>query len=252
MLCDSEHGRRSTILKNNDEVTVGGVLQSLKERHVSAVRYTAMQQKFGTALDFLAGKAEQDGENNYQDRMLKTPLKAVDFANVIKEVAQVVKDMPRKFTAVMGEKPEKVVVFILEILGKLQLPPQRVALMDRMRASRDAGGDMLVALQTYYMIRDSAIEAADSQNAKDGIMAAAADDGRILSKIIEVAFVPVSPALAHALSGDVNEFGILTSDRRFIRDSRHLPPRFVFWQRLTSWKWSMISLSWCSMARSLL
>ena len=59
---NSEHGRRSTLLRNNDEVTVGGVLQSLKERHV---RYTAMQQKFGTALDFLAGKAEQDGENNW-------------------------------------------------------------------------------------------------------------------------------------------------------------------------------------------
>jgi len=85
---NSEHGRRSTILRNHDEVTVGGVLQSLKERHVSTVRYTAMQQKLGTALDFLAGQAERDGENNYQDRMIRVPLKAGDFANIIKEVGQ--------------------------------------------------------------------------------------------------------------------------------------------------------------------
>jgi hypothetical protein len=39
-------------------------------------------------------------------------------------------------------------------------------------------------------------------------MEAAGDDGRILSKIIEVVFVPLSPALASSLSGDVNEFGI--------------------------------------------
>jgi hypothetical protein len=205
---NSEHERRSTILRNHDEVTVGGVLQSLKERHVSAVRYTAIQQKLGTALDFLAGQAERDGENNYQDRMIKVPLKAGDFANVIKEVDKVVREMPRKFTATMGEKPEKTVGFILEILVRVQLPPQRVALMDAMRACKDAGGDLLVSLQTYYAIRDRVVETAGSEQARDGIMAAAGDDGRILYKIIEVAFVPVSPSLVHTLSGDVNEFGV--------------------------------------------
>ena len=78
--------------------------------------------------------------------MIKVALKPVDFANVLKEVEKVVKDMTRKFTAAMGEKPEKTVDFILDILGRLQLPPQRVTLMDAMRASKDAGGDLLVAL----------------------------------------------------------------------------------------------------------
>ncbi len=72
------------------------------------------------ALDFLAGKAEEHGEKSFQDRMVKAPLKAVDLANVLKGVDRVVKETP-KFTATMGEKPEKVVGFILEILGKLQL-----------------------------------------------------------------------------------------------------------------------------------
>ena len=66
----------------------------------------------------------------------------------------------------------------------------------------------MVALQTYYTIRDRAVDAAGSEQAKEAIMAAAGDDGRILSKIIEVVFVPISPALASSLSGDVNEFGI--------------------------------------------
>jgi hypothetical protein len=53
------------------------------------------------------GKTEEDGENSFQDRMVKAPLKAVDLANVLKEVDRVVKETP-KFTATMGEKPEKV------------------------------------------------------------------------------------------------------------------------------------------------
>ncbi len=43
---------------------------------------------------------------------------------------------------------------------------------------------------------------------REGIMTATGDDGRILAKIIEVAFVPISPALAHQITGDVNQYVI--------------------------------------------
>jgi hypothetical protein len=42
----SGHGRRATLLRSNDELTVGGVLQSLKERSVSATRNPALQEKY--------------------------------------------------------------------------------------------------------------------------------------------------------------------------------------------------------------
>jgi chromosome segregation ATPase len=48
----SGHGRRATLLRSNDEVTVGGVLQSLKERTVSATRNPALQEKYDATLDF--------------------------------------------------------------------------------------------------------------------------------------------------------------------------------------------------------
>jgi hypothetical protein len=175
----SGHGRSATLLRSNDEVTVGGVLQSLKERSVSATLNPALQ----------------------------APLKSVDLVNVLKEVDRVVKETP-KFTATMGEKPEKVVGFILEILGKLQLPPARMTLKDSMRTSNDDGGDMMKAIQTFFAIRNIALEAAETETAKEGIMVAAGDDGRILAKIIEVAFVPISPVVTHQITGDVNQYVI--------------------------------------------
>jgi hypothetical protein len=153
------------------------------------------------------GKAEEDGENSFQDRMVKAPLKVVDLANVLMEVDRVVKETP-KFTVTMVEKPEKVVGFVLEVLGKLRLPPPRVTLMDTMRASKDDGGDMMKAIQTFFAIRNSALEEEETEAAKEGIMTVAGDDGRILAKIIEVAFVPISPALAHQITGDVNQYVI--------------------------------------------
>ncbi len=98
--------------------------------------------------------------------------------------------------------------FILEILGKLHLPTTRVALMDAMRASKDAGGDMMKAIQTFFVIRNSALETEETESAKEDIMTTAGDDGRILAKIIEVAFVPISPELAHQITGDVNQYVI--------------------------------------------
>ena len=55
-----------------------------------------------------------------------------------------------KFTLAMGEKPEKIVAYILEVLGKLG--QQRVTLMDVMRSAKDSGGSSVKALQTYYSI----------------------------------------------------------------------------------------------------
>ncbi len=123
------------------------------------------------ALDFLVGKTEEHGENSFQDRMVKAPLKAVHLPNVLKGVDRVVKETP-KFTATMGENPEKVVGFILEILVKLQLPPPRVSLMDAMPTSKDAGGDMMKTIRTFFASRNSALEAAETEAAKEGITAA--------------------------------------------------------------------------------
>ena len=67
---------------------------------------------------------------------------------------------------------------------------------------------MLKAIETYYAIRNSALETAETETVKQGIMAAVGDDGRILAKIIEVAFVPISPALAREIAGDTNQYGI--------------------------------------------
>ncbi len=72
----------------------------------------------------------------------------------------------------MGEKPEKVVGFILEILVNLQLPPPRVALMDAMWTSKDAGGDMMKEIQTFFASLNSALEAAETEAAKEGITVA--------------------------------------------------------------------------------
>ena len=101
----------------------------------------------------------EDDEDNVQDRMIKTPLKQTDLFNVLKEVVQVVEKMP-KFTLSMGEKPEKTVTCILDVLGKLG--QQRVALRDAMRAAKDAGGCSLKGIQTYYGIRNSVRDAASS------------------------------------------------------------------------------------------
>jgi hypothetical protein len=60
----------------------------------------------------------EDGEDNVQDRMIKTPLKQTDLVLLLKEVVQVVAAMP-KFRLAMGENPEKIVTYILDVLGKL-------------------------------------------------------------------------------------------------------------------------------------
>jgi hypothetical protein len=111
-----------------------------------------------------------------------------------------------KFTLAMGEKPEKTVTYIFDVLGKLG--QQRVALMDAMRAAKDAGGSSLKTMQTYYGIRNSAHKTATTTAAKSDIMAAVGDDGRILGKIVQLAFVPISTALSREIPGDSNHHGI--------------------------------------------
>jgi hypothetical protein len=63
-------------------------------------------------------QAVEDGEDNVQDRIIKTPLKQTDLVLLLKEVVQVITVMP-KFTLAMGEKPGKTVTYILDVLGKL-------------------------------------------------------------------------------------------------------------------------------------
>ena len=132
------HGRRATLLRSTGDLTVVGVLQALKgSPKTSSTSNPVLQKTYDAALDFLMEQAVEDGEDNVQDRMIKIPLKQIDLFNVLKEVVQVVEKMP-KFTLSMGEKPEKTVTCILDVLGKLG--QQRVALRDAMRAAKDAGG----------------------------------------------------------------------------------------------------------------
>ena len=202
----SGYGRRATLLRSDGNLTITGVLQSLKETPSSRTTYNpAQQQQYAEALDILAAQVQIDGENNIQDRMVRTPLKATDLQTVLKEVKEVITKLP-KFTQADGEKPEKLVAYVLEVLGHLQ--QQRTALMDAMRASQDAGGSSTKAMSAYFEIRNRALDAASTQLAKDNIAAAAGDDGSILTKIVEVAFASVSPALAREMAGDIHQHGI--------------------------------------------
>ena len=114
------HGRRATLLRSNGDLTVVGVLQALKgSPKTSSTSSPALQKTYDAAFDFLMEQEVEDDEDNVQDRMIKTPLKQTDLFNVLKEVVQVVEKMP-KFTLSMGEKPEKTVTCILDVLGKIE------------------------------------------------------------------------------------------------------------------------------------
>ena len=175
-------GRRATLLRSDGNFTVVGVMQALKVSHkTSSPCNPILQKTFDEALDFLVEQAMEDGEDNVHDRMIKAPLKQIDLFNTLKEVGQVIEKRP-KFTEAMGAKPEKVMAYILDILGGLG--QQRVALMDSVRAGKDAGGSVLKVMKTYYGIRNSAREATTTLAAKADIVAASGDDGRILSKTL--------------------------------------------------------------------
>jgi hypothetical protein len=187
-------------------LTVVGVLQALKgSPKTSSTSNPDLQKSYDAALDFLMEQTVEDDEDNVQDRMIKTPLKQTDLVLLLKEVVQVVAVMP-KFTLAMGEKPEKTVTYILDVLGKFG--QQQVALMDAMRATKDAGGSSLKTMQTYYGIRNSARNVATTTAVKSDIMATAGDDSRILDKIVELTFVPISTALAREMTGDSNHHDI--------------------------------------------
>ena len=140
----------------------------------------------------------EDGEDNVQDRMIKTPIKQTDLVLLLKEVVQVVAQVHVD----NGRKARKDVTYILDVLGKFG--QQRVALMDTMRVAKDAGGSSLKAMQTYYGIRNSVLNAATTTAVKSDIMTVAGDDDRILGKIVELTFVPITTALAREMPHDSN------------------------------------------------
>jgi hypothetical protein len=97
-------------------LTVVGVLQALKgSPKTSSTSIPVLQKSYDTTFDFCMEQAVEDDEDNVQDRMIKTPLKETDLVRLLKEVVQVVATMPN-FTLVMGEKPEKTVTYILDVL----------------------------------------------------------------------------------------------------------------------------------------
>jgi hypothetical protein len=83
--------------------------------------------------------------------------------------------------------------------------------MDTMRETKDTGGSLLKAMQTYYGIRNNAHNATTTTTVKSDIMTAAGDDGRILGKIVELAFVPISTVLTGEMSDDSNHYVIRDS-----------------------------------------
>ncbi len=90
------HGRRATLLRSNGDLTVVGVLQALKgSPKTSSTSNPALQKSYDAALDFLVEQAVEDGEDNVQDSMIKTPLKQTDLVLLLKEVVQVVAAMPK-------------------------------------------------------------------------------------------------------------------------------------------------------------
>ncbi len=77
-------------------------------------------------------------------------------------------------------------------------PSQRVALQDGLRSGKEQGGDVLVCMEKYHNI----IEMTEENMTEDErklMQEATGDDGDILVKIVEVAFVPV---LAKKMSDD--------------------------------------------------
>jgi hypothetical protein len=72
-------------------LTVVGLLQALKgSPKTSSTNNPALQKSYDTALDFLMEQEVEDGEDNVQDRMIKTPIKQTDLVLLLKEVVQVV------------------------------------------------------------------------------------------------------------------------------------------------------------------
>ncbi len=117
----SDHsGRCATLMRSNGDWTMTGNLQALKETPKTSTTYNpALHQTYTATLDFLAEQAEEDGENNVQDRMIKVPLKQTDLLNALRNVEKIVAKMP-KFTLAAGEKPEHTMEYILDVLGQMQ------------------------------------------------------------------------------------------------------------------------------------
>jgi hypothetical protein len=63
-------------------------------------------------------------------------------------------------------------------------------------------------METYYGIRNNVRNADTTTDAKSDIMTTAGDDVRILAKIVELSFVPISTTLAREMSGDSIHHGI--------------------------------------------
>jgi hypothetical protein len=64
-----------------------------------------------------------------------------------------------------------------------------VALQDGLRSGKEEGGDVLVCMEKYHSIIDMAAENM-TEDERKLMQAATGDDGDILVKIVEVAFVP--------------------------------------------------------------
>jgi hypothetical protein len=86
----------------------------------------------------------------------------------------------------MGEKSEHLFGYVLEVLSRV--PSQRVELQDGFRSGKEEGGNVLVCMEKYHSIIDLSEENM-SEDERKIIQTATGDDGDILVKIVEVAFV---------------------------------------------------------------
>ena len=190
-------GRRSTMLRNDGNLQANGIVTAIKNAPLRVPMNPVLDAIWARNMEFIARRAERNVVDEMQSRAPKTPFKASDLGIYMTKLDTVIKNF--RFTASMGEKSENLFGYVLEVLSRG--PSQRVALQDGLRSGKEEGGDVLVCMEKYYSIIDQAAETMSEED-KLLMLKATGDDGDILVRIVETAFVPESEALRKQMSGD--------------------------------------------------
>jgi hypothetical protein len=190
-------GRRSTMLRNEGNLQACSIVTAIKDAPLRVPIHPVLDKVWARNMEYIAQRAERNVGDEMQNRAPKAPLKPADLATYLTKLDKVIKEY--RFTSCMGEKSENLFGYVLEVLSRG--PSQRVALQDGLRSGKEEGGDVLVCMEKYHSIIDMAAENM-TEDERKLMQAATGDDGDILVKIVEVAFVPESEALAKQMSGD--------------------------------------------------
>ena len=172
------------------------------------------------AQEELAVFVEQMNASKHEVDQLKDAL--TEASQEVVNLCDVVETVQRELDALCSEGSLVSVNGISDAFGK-----QRVALMASLRMHLPqyienvlhrifrllSGCQCELRYLGYYLLHlPRSIEEISMlqrhPSSRDNIVSAAGDDGTILLKIVEEAFVPISPALARALADDANQIGI--------------------------------------------